>query len=133
MKLRHFVINVVASLAVISLVALYARAANSQSPCSAISPQDAQILIYLLPVADQLRKEGMDIAWERVPLAEAHSSTEYVFWVYNSKREGTASVTIGYYRVNRCTGVITEDETGKAVTSQVLDRVRSIMLDGHKT
>ena len=99
----------------------------TKSNCTAISSRDAEILIYLMPVADQLREEGMDIGWERQPTIEKHNPGEYAFWVYNSRRPSAGSVTIGYYLVNKCTGVVKEDETGKVVTSPIMERVQRIM------
>jgi hypothetical protein len=101
--------------------------AAAESNCAAISSRDAEILIYLMPVADQLRAEGMDIGWERQPTIEKQNPGAYAFWVYNSRRPSDGSITIGYYLVNKCTGVVREDETGEVVTSPVMERVRKIM------
>ncbi len=111
----------------LSMVATLPSAA-AESTCKDVSLIDAQILIYLLPVADQLRAQGMDIGWERQPALEAERPDHYSFWVYNSRRVSAGSVTIGYYNVDRCTGVVREAETGKIVSNRLMNHIRQIII-----
>jgi len=70
----------------------------------------------------------MDVGWERQPTAELRSPGVYVFWLYNSRRPNPmGSVTIGYYSIDKCTGIIKEDESGTVVTSPTLEGVQRIM------
>jgi len=98
-------------------------AQEAATPCAKLSVREAELLIYFLPVAEQLRSQQMEIGWERTPKAE--ESSRYVFWVYNSRRSGTGSVTIGYFNVDRCTGVVTEQRN--TVTSATLRAVQNIL------
>ena len=96
------------------------------APCANLSLREAEMLIYLMPVGEKLRSEGMDISWERAPKAETNSNT-YVFWVFNSKRAGTGSVTIGYYEVNKCSAVVRTSESGQVVSSSRLRAIQKIL------
>src|SRR5260370_35241694 len=75
-----------------------------ETPCANLSPREAAVLLYFMPVGEELRAKGMDIASERAPKAETDSNA-YVFWVFNSKRTDTGTVTVGYYEGNKCTPV----------------------------
>ena len=101
----------------------WSTAQEAATPCAKLSEREAEVLIYFLPVAEQLRSQQMDIGWERTPKAEEGS--RYVFWVYNSRRSGTGSVTIGYFNVDKCTGVVTEESN--TVTSTTLHAVQNIL------
>ena len=98
-------------------------------PCANLSVREAQVLLYSMPVAEDLRSQGMGVASERMPKAEKDSST-FVFWVYNTKRRGAGSVTVGYYDVNRCTATVTESETGNVVSSSRLRALQRIFTGG---
>jgi hypothetical protein len=52
--------------AVLSVFAGFKLAAQSTKLVTPeqIAPDEAEILIYLLPQAQELRKQGMDIGWE---------------------------------------------------------------------
>jgi hypothetical protein len=67
-----------------------------------INIEEAEFLIYLLPEAQELRSQGMDISWELETSADLNQADFYVFWVINPKRKHhEGSVTVGYFGVNR--------------------------------
>jgi hypothetical protein len=94
--------------------------------CANLSPREAAILIHFLPQGEQLRRQGMDIGWERAPKAEVGRNA-FVFWVYNAKRTATGSVTIGYFVVDRCTANVTDDANGTTVKSPTLAALQRIL------
>ncbi len=69
---------------------------------------DAEILIYLLPVAKETRSRGSDIAWERELSARLNQSDYFVFWVTNARPNPYGSSTIGYFAVNKRTADVWE-------------------------
>jgi hypothetical protein len=62
---------------------------------------DAEILIYLLPVAKETRARGSDIAWERESNPSLNQDDYFVFWVMNARPNPYGSSTIGYFAVNK--------------------------------
>jgi hypothetical protein len=92
---------------------------------------DAEILIYLLPQAHEIRKEGMDIGWELQTSPKLNQEDFYTFWVINAKRKHVnGSVTVGYFSVNKHTADIV-DNLGELVTSLELAGVQRILREGH--
>ncbi|HZR30948.1 MAG TPA: hypothetical protein VFA76_03725 [Terriglobales bacterium] len=119
-------------------VQLLVKTRNSGSPaasravpepqCKKISVRDAEILLYLMPVADELRAEEMDVGWKREPGVEEYRQGAYAFRLENARRYNpNGSVTIGYFLVDKCTGIIRQDETGEVVTSPMVRGVQRIM------
>lgn len=120
------------------LAMLWTGLAASPSPSSEPQPialHEAEILIYLLPVANQLRSEGMDVGWELQTADRFNQYTRqdyYVFWVINVKRAGTGSVTIGYYAVNKDSAEICDMDMDRIVTSTEIEGVQKILRRAHK-
>ena len=101
----------------------------------ALAPHEAEILIYLMPIAHQLRSEGMDIGWE-LQTGERHrypSKDYFVFWVIviNAKPKGTGSVTIGYFAVNKRTADVCDMDLEQVLTSPELKGVQWILRRAH--
>ncbi len=119
-------------LALLSLVSLPLTFAAGQAP-AAISVHEAEILIYLLPVAHQLRSEGMDVGWELQDQNRDHypKGEYYVFWLVNNKRVSAGSTTIGYYAVNKHTGEIWNTDLDQLVSSSELEGVQKILRRAH--
>lgn len=119
------------------LLPLMAHKAASQSPPAATPPErialhEAEILIYLLPQAQELRNQGMDIGWELETSPEVNQQNFYTFWVVNSKRPNVqGSVTIGYFSVNKHTAEVWDDDREKLVSSSELEGVQRILRQAH--
>ena len=98
-----------------------------------ISVHEAEILIYLLPVAHQLRAEGMDVGWELQDQNRDRYPKDdyYVFWLVNNKRASAGSTTIGYYAVNKRTGEIWNTDLDQLVSSAELEGVQKILRCAH--
>lgn len=112
---------------------------TDSSPTASDSEQialhEAEILIYLLPAAKQIRYEGMDIGWELQTAPRINQYTRedyYTFWVVNAKRTGTFSVTVGYYSVNKHTADVWSHTTNEIVTSAEIQGVQKILHRAHR-
>lgn len=79
-----------------------------------IALEEAEILIYLLPAAQTVRSQGMDIGWEQQTSSKLNQNDFYVFWVVNDKRQNVhGSNTIGYYGVNKHTADVWSYGSGR--------------------
>lgn len=116
--------------AALLLLGSLASAAQTSRPGgqTKLSRTEAEILVYLMPIAKQLRTHGFDVGWE---IREDEDS--FHFSVYNSKRkckEG-CSVTVGNYTVNALTAVVTDDDLNKVVTNQEMRGIGAILRRAH--
>jgi hypothetical protein len=85
-----------------------------------IAPYEAEILIYVLPQAQELRKQGMDVGWEQDMSPKLNQRDFYTYWVVNSKRPNVeGSVTVGYFSVNRHTAEVWNDNNEQVDTSEL--------------
>ena len=97
-----------------------------------LSLEEAEILIYVLPQAQEVRKQGMDIGWELQTTQKLNQEDFYTFWVVNAKRQCVdCSVTIGYFSVNKHTAEIWEDDTVQIVTSPEIEGIQKIVRTAH--
>jgi len=100
-----------------------------------LSYHDAEILIYLLPVAKETRARGADISWERQSSPRLNQSDYFVFWVTNARPNPYGSSTIGYFAVNKHTADLWEcggDEIDReAVTSAEIEGVQKILREAN--
>jgi len=97
---------------------------------------DAEILIYLLPVAKETRSRGSDVSWERESSPRLNQSDYFVFWVMNARPNPYGSSTIGYFAVNKHTADIWEcggdEEINKGpVKSPEIEGVQKILREAH--
>jgi hypothetical protein len=92
-----------------------------------ISLSEAEILIYALPEAHDVRAEGMEIGWELQADSRQESKHFYYFFVYNTKRQGAASVTVGHFAVNRHTAEVWDTVLVKRVESPELGGIQRIV------
>jgi len=93
---------------------------------------EAEILIYLLPDAHEVRKQGMDVGWELQTGSDFNQKDFFVFWVVNAKRPNVnGSVTLGYYAVNRHTADVWVDVVNGFVVSKELEGVQRILRRAH--
>ena len=93
--------SVLVALAAYTLVG----AAPKQLP-QQISPEEAEILVYVMPASAAVRKAGCDVTWELQRNREWNQKQYYIFWVvHNGKSPGCRSwpTTVGYFAVNRYT------------------------------
>jgi hypothetical protein len=96
-----------------------------------IAPYEAEILIYMLPEAQELRSQGMDVGWERETSPKLNQRDFYTFWVVNSKRPNVqGSVTVGHFSVNKHTAEVWDDND-KRVESSELTGIARILRQAH--
>jgi hypothetical protein len=128
--------KLILALALVLLLAL-AIHSDSASPLPAFKPEsialhEAEILIYIMPPAQEVRKQGWDIGWELQTSPDLNQEDYFVFWVVNSKRPNVnGSVTIGYYSVNKHTADIWDDNFGSFVKGTELEGVQAILRRAH--
>ncbi len=89
---------------------------------------EAEILIYIMPISKQIRRDGFDVGWE-----VREGDDAFHFHVYNSKRKCSqgCSLTVGNYTVNRVTFAVTDDSE-KPVTSREMSGVQKILRREHQ-
>lgn len=101
-------------------------------PVEQIALHEAEILIYLLPQARELRNQGMDIGWELETSPQLNQKDFYTFWVVNSKRPNVeGSVTIGYFSVNKHNADVWDDDNKKTVSTVEIEGVKRILRQAH--
>jgi len=106
--------------------------AAPQAQSEPLSQTEAEILIYLLPEAHQVRQEGMDIGWELQTGSAWNQKDFYGFWVVNAKRKNVGSVTIGFFSVNKHTAEVWDDTPSpKRVNNVELRGIQKILREGH--
>lgn len=116
------------------LLSLPPSAVSRQRPQSPepITLTEAEVLIYLLPEAQELRKQGMDVGWELQKSPKFNQKDFYTFWVVNAKRPHVeGSVTVGFFDVNKHTGEIWDEGLEKFVTSPDIAGVQQILRNAH--
>jgi len=122
---------------VLAPVLLLALAIHSDSALPTFKPEsialhEAEILIYIMPAAQEVRKQGWDIGWELQTSPDLNQKNYFVFWVVNSKRPNVnGSVAIGYYSVNKNTADIWDDNFGSFVKGAELEGVQAILRRAH--
>lgn len=97
-----------------------------------ITLSEAEILIYLMPASQELRRQGFDVGWELERSSDRGPDSLH-FWVYNAKRkcpEG-CSVTIGSFVVDKRTAEVKNVDTKEAVTNQEIRGVQAILRREH--
>ncbi len=98
-----------------------------------IALYEAEILVYLLPQAQEVRRQGWEIGWELQRGREAGGADFFVFHVYNATRPSSGSVTIGYFAVNRQTAEVWEcGVPPRIVSSREMRGVQKILRQGHR-
>jgi hypothetical protein len=102
-------------------------AQTNPANCNAISERDATILLYLIPDAFDLRMKGDDVGIERTPLAERRTPGKYAFQLRGLKPNPNGSTLLGNFTVDRCSGLVIEDDLNEVVRSPTLQGVQRIM------
>lgn len=83
-----------------------AKGVTPPTVASEISIVEAEILLYVSPIAERVRANNSDIAMELQTSAKLNQDDYYFFWVYDSVRHSNGSVTVGYYAVNKHTAEV---------------------------
>jgi hypothetical protein len=112
------------ALSVVSCVWPQSPAKSYLDRTELLSKADAETLVYLLPQAQALRKEGMDIRWDPVTSTDRKSTDFYEFWVTKG------SELVGLFSVNMHTGDIWESTT-KFVRDPELDPAKKMLWETH--
>lgn len=113
-------------------IALSGDTAKSPSEEQQVVLQEAEILIYIMPDSQEVRKQGWDVGWELQTSPELNQEDFFVFWVVNAKRPNVqGSVTIGYYGINKHTADIWEDNFQRFVSGKELEGVQNILRRAH--
>jgi hypothetical protein len=125
----HRILTVGLAVVPFLIVALPALARIAYAPSAEpVSREEAEILIYLLPQAEQLRTEQMDIGWELQTSAQLNQADFFVFWVVNNKRPNVkGSVTVGYFAVNKHTAEIYNMNSDRDISTPEIDGVQKII------
>ena len=111
---------------------LAAQTAKVATSPEQIDSHEAEILIYLLPEAQELRKRGMDVEWELQASSKLNQRDFYTYWVFNSKRPNVeGSVTVGYFSVNKHTADVWDDDNENVVDVVELEGVERILRRAH--
>ena len=111
--------------------AIDGQTVSASCPATQLYPYEAEILIYLLPPAAIIRKEGWEVGWQLETDPKLNNKDFYNFWVYNAKRPSHGSVTIGYFSVNKHTGDVWDEENQEFVQSEEVSRVQALIRKGH--
>jgi hypothetical protein len=107
--------------------------AHSQGagPSEQISQTEAEILIYLLPEAQQVRADGMDIGWHLETSPALNQRDFYTFMVFDATRRNAGSVTIGFFAVNKWSAEVWDVDLGRLVSSTELRGIQTILRRAH--
>ena len=89
------------------------KCAWTTDPPEPITLSEAEILIYLMPVCQQLRQQGFDVSWD-LERSSDHADS-FRFQIFNAKRKCPkgCSVTVGYFAVNKRTAEVQNLDTEK--------------------
>ena len=99
-----------------------ARGAESRK----LSAGEAEILVYILPGAHDMREQGSDA--EAVLNTQTSDEKQFTFMLQAVVKNPSGSVLLGHFSVDRGTGRITNLSTNETVSSKEIDGVRRIML-----
>jgi len=107
-------------------------AAHSTRKPDLINIEEAEILIFLLPQAAELRRQGMDVGWELQTGPKLNQADFYTFWVVNSSRPHVeGSVTVGYFGVNKHSAEVWSLDKGEFVSAPEIGGVQRIIRRAH--
>jgi len=117
---------------VLSILSWSAGPLADSFKAESITLYEAEVLIYLLPEAHEVRSQGMDVGWEQQQSPSLNLDDFFVFWVVNAKRKDVhGSVTIGFFSVNKHTADIWDNDLGDFVVTPELQGVQRILREAH--
>lgn len=115
----------------IALSSPLSRGSSAQQEPTYIAYYEAEILIYTMPDAAEVRKRGGDVNWIR-ETGDSMNQEDYYHFLVLGTLETAASPLVGHYAVSKCTAdvwkVVPEPEL---VTSQELKRIQEILREAH--
>ena len=131
-KIKLAIFSLLVILSTFAGFRLTAQPAKLAASAEQIAPYEAEILLYLLPQAQELRKQGMDVGWELQTSPKLNQRDFYTYWVFNLKRQNVeGSVTIGYFSVNKHTAEVWDNGNEKVVDAEDLEGVEKILRRAH--
>jgi hypothetical protein len=104
---------------------------NAPEQPTPLAVHEAEILIYLLPQAQDVHREGWEIGWELQTSPGLNQDEFYYFWVYNAKRPSNGSVTIGYFAINKYSADVWNEDLDHRTSGGELDGVQRILRRAH--
>jgi hypothetical protein len=105
---------------------------GAQDHKAVVSLTEAKILIFVSPIAEDVRRKGMDIGVELQTSSQLNQTDYYYFWVYNNERAHSGgSVTIGYYAVSKYTANVWNVDTSQRVSGKLLGDIQTILREEH--
>jgi hypothetical protein len=113
------------------MLARASEAYPSASTPQIISAGEAEILIYLLPVAHEIRSKGDDIWWEIETNQQLNLSDYYHFSVYVHSTKQSGSIAVGHYAVNKHTADVRNLLKSEIVNSVEIEGVQKILRRVH--
>jgi hypothetical protein len=96
---------------------------------SELKQYEAEILLYLLPQSEAVRRGGGKVAWQVETTANQRDF--YSFYVYDLKGSAYGSPTIGHFAVNKHTAQVWNSVEDELVESDDLSTVERIIQTGH--
>ncbi len=105
---------------------------GSEQDATAITYPEAEILVYITPQAQRVRAEGFDVGWDHTISARLNQTDYFFFYLFNSKRRSSGSVTVGNYAVNKHTGDVWDQTEEKLLRGAELEGVQKILRDQHR-
>jgi hypothetical protein len=118
-----------AAIAVLSQTgqSLTANGSIGMQDAQLVSATDAKVLLYVSPIAEEVRVEGWDVALELQTSPELNQSDYYYFWAYNSEHKSNGSVTVGYFAINKHTAEVWDIDKHKRLSSKLLQGVQKLI------
>jgi hypothetical protein len=105
---------------------------GAQEHKAVVSLAEAKIVIFVSPIAEEIRRKGMDIGVELQSSSQLNQNNFYYFWVYNNKRTDLGgSVTIGYYAVSKYTADVWNVDSSQLVSGGLLGDIQAILRAEH--
>lgn len=127
-----FALLVASSVILMAADSVIARDVTAPTSAQEISITDAKILLYVSPIGESMRAGGSDIAMERQTSAKLNQKDYYFFWVYDSRRRSSGSVTVGYYAVNKHTAGVWDMDENKQLSGRLLLGVQKLFRESHR-
>lgn len=133
----HWFAKVVSAAAVCLLVvAIPSSCSAQQQQPETLSVREAEILIYLMPRAEEVRSRGCDVSWEIEQTSGFDQADYYIFWVVHTggpPRCRTWPTTVSYFAVNKHTADVRDISLDDypLQKSRELERVQQAMRRVH--
>src|SRR5262250_3106116 len=102
-------------------------------PTSQLTLSDAEILVYLTPAAEAVRKTGVDVVRDESTSEKLNLNDYYVFQILSTRTCEACSTTVGHFAVNKHTAdVLTLDvDDYRLLTGGEIDGIQRIIRKAH--